>query len=166
MRYGVYLLAAVMRAVQPTQTAAQALEDITVEQAVARIRVVAGGPALVVFYKTTCPLSQAMFPSLVALAREQGGAGVAFLVFSVDAEDSRQAVPGFLADHSAPFSGVWVKRWSPGTFMRAMAEVGIVVGSEWTTPLVAVRAADGRIITQAEGPTNVSGLSGVLAAMR
>ena len=166
MRYGVYLLAAVIGAIGPAQTAAQALEEITVDQAMERIRATTGRAAVIVFYKTDCSLSQAMFPSLVAIARERAATGVAFLVFSVDNEDHKQAVPGFLAQYSAPFPRVYVRPWSPGTFTRAMATLGIEAGRTWTVPLVAVRAADGRIITQAQGPTDVSGLSRVLARLR
>ena len=54
------------------QPPAQPVEEITVQQAALRIQQAAGHRAVIVFYKTNCPLSQAAFPSLVALARQPG----------------------------------------------------------------------------------------------
>lgn len=121
---------------------------------------------MIVFYSTTCPLSRAMFPSLVALARQPRATGVTFLVFSVDREADTAAVPAFLTRHAAPFRPVYVQPWAPGTFTRNMATLGITAGQVWTTPLVAVRDRTGRIVTQAQGVTSVAGLADVLATVR
>ena len=87
-------------------------------------------------------------------------------MFSVDDEAHRRFVPDFLAHYSAPFPPIYIRPWTRGTFQAAMAGLRIKAGQEWTTPLVAVRAADGRIVTQAEGTTDVSILARVLATLR
>jgi thiol-disulfide isomerase/thioredoxin len=153
-------------AAPPVAAPPQSIERITVEQAAARIRQHTGRPTVIVFYKTTCPISQAMFPSLVALARRQQVSGVSFLVFAVDSEVRVNQIPRFLARYGAPFPPVFVQPWTPGTFSRTMATLGITAGATWTTPLVAVRASGGRIVTQGQGVRDVGGLDRALAAAR
>lgn len=166
-QHTIALLAALQLGSSPASRApARDIEEITVDDAVARMHAAEGHPAVIVFYKTNCPRTQAMFPSLVALTQKYALSGVSFLAFSVDDEEEKEDIPGFLAHYSAPFPAVYVQPWVSGTFGRAMAGFGIRIGATWTTPLVAVRAADGSLVLQAQGPTDVSILSQVLARLQ
>ena len=64
------LLAIVALCAAVPGVSAQRVEQISLDQVAARVRGVSQ-PTVVVFYKTTCPISRAMFPTLVSLA--QGG---------------------------------------------------------------------------------------------
>jgi hypothetical protein len=142
---------------------AQGFQTLRAEDAAAYVGQATGRPAVIVFYATSCPRSQAMFPSLVALANQYQSAGVDFLVFSTDDEADRERIPGFLAKHGAPFAPVYIERWAPGEFTQALAGVGIQAGKVWTRPLVAVRDGNGSIVAQAQGVTDVSPLSAALS---
>lgn len=166
-RFSTWLLASTLTLFWPTppQPATHPVEQVTVEQAATRIRQVTGHKAVIVFYKTNCPLSQAAFPSLVALAHEQAAAGVVFLVFSVDTEKRMSEVPRFLARYNAPFKPVYIRPWVAGNFTRTIEALGINVGGEFTTPIIAVRNSSGAIVTQGQGVTSVAGLDRVLSAI-
>jgi hypothetical protein len=138
-------------------------EEVSIEQAVARVRAT-GTPTVVAFYKTTCPISRAMFPSLVALARSQPHA--TFLAFSVDPDSTISRVPNYLSSQGAPFSAVTLRRWPQGAFIRAVSTLGISVGQTWTTPLVAVRDSRGQTIWYREGVRTVAPLASALASLR
>lgn len=142
---------------------AQGFQSLRAEDAAAYAGQATGRPAVIVFYATSCPRSQAMFPSLVALANQYQSAGVDFLVFSTDEEADKERIPEFLAKYGAPFAPVYVERWAPGEFTQAMAGVGIHAGKVWTRPLVAVRDGNGTIVAQAQGVTDVSPLSAALS---
>jgi hypothetical protein len=85
------------------------------------------------------------------------------LVFSTDQEADIERIPEFLAEYDAPFAPVYIERWAPGEFTRAMAGVGIQAGKVWTRPLVAIRDGNGSIVAQAQGVTDLSPLSAALA---
>ena len=85
------------------------------------------------------------------------------MVFSTDDEADMGRIPGFLAKYSAPFSPVYIEPWAPGEFTRAMANVGIQAGKVWTRPLVAIRDANGSIVSQAQGVTDLSPVAAALS---
>lgn len=146
------------------ESGAQSIDRINLDQAVGRISGSAQ-PTVAVFYRTTCPISQAMFPSLVALAREHAG-NTKFLVFSVDEPKDVSSLPAFLAAAKAPFSAVHIGKWPSGSFVKAMASFGVKVGDPWTTPLVMVRDGRGQTIVAGEGIPNVAMLARVLAPLK
>lgn len=141
------LMAGLLAASQAPE--AQSVECITIERAAARIKA-ATGPRVVVLYNTRCALSKAMFPTLVSLARGHRSS-VTFLVYSVDREENASSVPAYLATAGAPFKPVYIETWAPGGLIRAIAPLGISVGMQWTTPLVAVLDRNGQVVVQGQG---------------
>ena len=145
---------------------AQGLQILRAEDAAAAVGQATGRPAIVVFYATSCPRSRAMFPSLVALADQYQTAGVDFLVFSTDDQADVDRIPSFLAKYNAPFAPVYIEPWAPGEFTQSLASVGIHAGKSWTKPLVAIRDANGNIVAQAQGVTDLSPLAAALVRLQ
>ena len=158
------LLASVALYAAVPGVSAQRVEQISLDQAAARVRG-SSQPTVVVFYKTTCPISRAMFPTLVSLAREHGNS-TRFLVFSVDASENVGAIPTYLAAAGAPFDALHIREWPRGAFIQTMSTFGVEVGTTWTTPLVMVRDGRGQTIASAEGIPDVSALGRVLPTLR
>jgi thiol-disulfide isomerase/thioredoxin len=119
---------------------------VNVDEAAARIS--AARPAVVMFFSTTCSLSQRAFPQFVELSRKVGPR-VQVLAFTTDENEAE--VQAFLNQHHAPFSADLLEPWPPGFFSRAMQGVGLHVGSVWVRPLVAVIGPDGRVLGQWQG---------------
>ena len=144
----------------PIAEAAQAGPDgvsiIDVNQAARRISSRTGKPTVVLLYATTCPLTRRMFPEFVSLANRYRTRGVEFVVLSIDDENDFSHVTEFLAARDAPFDSVAIKPWAPGNLARAMAPLGIEVGSSWTLPLLAVRDRNGRVVRQSEAAVDLS----------
>jgi hypothetical protein len=135
---------------------------IDVTQAARSISGRVGRPTVVLLYGIHCPLSQRMFPEFVAIANQYRSRGIDFIVLSTDEPDEVGNVPSFLSERKAPFEPVALKRWKSGDLTRAMAPLGIEVGSTWTRPLVAVRDSSGRVVRQSEAETDLSGLRNAL----
>ncbi|HUP30837.1 MAG TPA: DUF4124 domain-containing protein [Usitatibacter sp.] len=150
----------------PMAEAAEAGPDgvslISVSQAARRISSRVGKPTVVLLYATTCPLTRRMFPEFVALANRYRTRGVEFVVLSTDDERDFPHVAEFLAERKAPFEAVAIKPWAPGNLTRAMAPLGIEVGSTWTRPLLAVRDRSGRVVRQADAAVDLSWLGAAL----
>jgi thiol-disulfide isomerase/thioredoxin len=159
-----FLIAIVALYAAVPEVAAQRVEQISLDQAADRVRG-STRPTVVVFYKTTCPISRAMFPTLVSLARDHGNS-TRFLVFSVDDPANVGTIPTYLAAADAPFAALHVREWPSGAFIRTMKTFGVEVGTTWTTPLVMVRDGRGQTITSGEGVGNVSALARVLPTLR
>jgi len=112
-----------------------------------------GSPTLVVIYSATCSRSQAllrdinegrqvgMLPEVLAFSLEGGG------------------LP-------APFSTQPIRSYAPGELDRAMATVGIQVGSTFLQPLVAVLDSEGRLVAEWQGLTSVGPIQQVVATSR
>jgi hypothetical protein len=124
------------------------VEAVTVAQATNAITSHDGKPALIILYGPRCPLSRALLPQFVALSRraEAGGADV----FAYSTGDGLDAwlVGGFLTENNAPFAARRILPWQPGVFSNELRSIGIMAGSTWIRPLVAVRSRDGHIIYQ------------------
>jgi thiol-disulfide isomerase/thioredoxin len=131
---------------------------IDVTQAARRISGRQGRPTVVLLYSTTCPLSRRMFPEFVAIANQYRARGIDFLVFSTDEEENFAKVPVFLTERKAPFAPIAIKPWEAGDLIRAMAPLGIEVGSTWVRPLVAVRDSSGRVVRKTEAMVELGGL--------
>lgn len=147
----------------PDAASASSSYGVTVDQAAARIASSSGRPSVVILYGTGCPLSIRMFPDFVAMMRRHPGVEV--IAFATD-EESADDVPGFLQSNGAPFPPSYIRNWPPGELTRAMAPFGIQVGTPWTRPLVAVRDANGRVIAQGQGVTNIAAIEQALGQLR
>jgi len=157
----------IRRAVEVTKPEVKApgigAEGLTVQEAAARIAGTRGRPSIVLLYGTQCPLTRRMFSDFVALARRHPEVDI--LAFATD-EELAGEVPDFLQSHGASFAPVYIREWQPGAFTQAMAPLGINAGAEWVRPLVAVRDASGRVIAQAQGVTDVTGVEQTLSRLR
>lgn len=129
---------------------AESGSGIPVQEAASRIQ--ASRPSVVVLFSPGCPLSRAAFPELVTLARAHAGRAEV-LAFSTDAEWAD--VEHFLYANQAPFRAELLQEWQPGELSAAMGSVGIDVGAQWTKPLIAVVGADGKIVGQWQGITDL-----------
>ena len=152
-------------AVSVAGESATEVDSVDVADVARKISQRTGRPSVVLLYATTCSLSQRMFPEFVSLAKEYQRRGVDFLVFSTDEAKNAYWIPEFLSNHEASFAPVFVRPWVPGSLGRALSPLGIVIGSTWTQPLVAVRNRDGRVITQSQGVTDLSGVRAALNAV-
>ena len=132
------------------------IESVEIREAATRLRRRTGKVSVILFFSTGCSLSQRLFPSFVAMAKEYQPRGVDFLVFSTDPPGNLQRVAPFLARHGATFKTVHIKPWQSGHFKRALAPHGIEIGDMWTKPLVAVRDRNGRVLLQGQGVTNLA----------
>jgi hypothetical protein len=131
---------------------------IDVNQAARRISSRQGRPTVVLLYATTCPRSQRMFGDFAALANQYRARGVQFVVLSVDETETVSRIPAFLASRNASFDPVAVKPWVPGSLTRAMSTVGIDVAATWNMPLLVLRDAQGRVLSNTDAAEDLSGL--------
>ena len=138
---------------------------IDVNQAARRISSRVGRPTVVLLYSTTCPLSRQMFPEFVAITNQYRARGIDFIVLSTDDEEQFGDVAPFLSRHKLSMEPVAIKPWASGNLIRALAPLGIEIGSTWTRPLVAVRDASGRVVRKTEATTDLSGLRGTLDSL-
>jgi hypothetical protein len=130
-----------------TEPAAPATKGIglTPEEAAERIR--QGHPALVLFFSTES--AQEMFPRFVKLTQSPAADKVQVLAFATDQDTS--AVDTFLRVHQAGFEAPLVQPAKPGDWKAALAEVGIKIGRQLETPLVAVVGSGGEVLGQWQG---------------
>jgi hypothetical protein len=138
---------------------------IDVNQAARRISSRVGRPTVVLLYSTTCPLSRQMFPEFVAITNQYRARGIDFIVLSTDEEEQFADVAPFLSMHKLSMEPVAIKRWASGDLIRALAPLGIEIGSTYTRPLVAVRDASGRVVRKTEATTDLSGLRRTLDSL-
>jgi hypothetical protein len=115
-----------------------------------------GRPTVVLLYATTCPLSRAMFPEFAEFSRRAQDAGAQVLAFSTDELVDAHKVPAFLTLHGDQVAPYWIRPWAKGELNAAFAGTGILVGTPWTRPLLAVRAADGHILYETQGSQEVA----------
>jgi hypothetical protein len=141
----------------------QAVEGFTVEQVAARVAQPRQRPSIVLLYGTTCPITRSMFADFAALARRHPEIDV--LAFATDAENAND-IPAFLKQNAAAFAPQYIHEWQAGALTRAMAPLGITVGSTFTLPLLAVRDAAGRVVKQGDGFTDMAAVERSLALLR
>ena len=110
-----------------------------------------GRPTVILVYSTNSPICRAMFPQFADFNRKARDAGATVLAFSTDGRIEARDVPGFLADYGVQVTPYWIRPWALGEFDLAFQRTGILVGTQWTRPLLAIRAADGRILYEAQG---------------
>jgi thiol-disulfide isomerase/thioredoxin len=108
-------------------------------------------PTVILLYSTSSPICRAMFPQFADFSRRARDAGATVLAFSTDSRIEARDVPGFLADYGVEVTPYWIRPWAPREFDLAFQRTGILVGTQWTRPLLAIRAADGRILYEAQG---------------
>jgi TLP18.3/Psb32/MOLO-1 phosphatase superfamily protein len=128
------------------------MEHLTVIEAAERVRAVRGRPTLVMLYHTTGEAARATLPSLAVLADSLKGSGAEVLAFSIDqADEVLRELPGQLGQAGAPFAPVHLYWWWPGMLDSAMATAGVMVGREWSPPLVALLAPNGELVGETQG---------------
>lgn len=110
-----------------------------------------GHPTVILLYSTSSPMCRAMFPQFADFNRKARDAGATVLAFSTDGRVEARDVPGFLADYGVRVTPYWIRPWAPGELELGFQRTGILVATQWTRPLLAIRAADGRILYQAQG---------------
>jgi thiol-disulfide isomerase/thioredoxin len=110
-----------------------------------------GHPTVILLYSTSSPICRAMFPQFADFNRKARAAGATVLAFSTDGRIDARDVPGYLTDYGVQATPYWIRPWAPEEFDLAFQRTGILVGAQWTRPLLAIRAADGRILYQAQG---------------
>ena len=103
------------------------------------------------------------FAGLVRLAQWCEASGVALLAFDTGPETSAVDPAAFLAARGARFPAVHLYHWRLGLLGSTLGELRIRIGDTWSTPLVAVRDREGRVVAQTEG---VSDWDAVLAQVR
>jgi uncharacterized protein len=145
---------------------ASSVSRITVRDAAERIAAVSGRPSIVVLYSSTGPREEAVFDELAAAAGQWQAEGVELLAFAIDRDETVPALPAFLQQHGATFAPVNLYRWPAGTLDRAMAPLGIQIGKVYDHPLIAVRAADGKVVYQQQGFTSVAAANDALERLR
>jgi hypothetical protein len=129
---------------------------LTPEEVAARIQKAC--PSLVVFFSTTSPRSQEMFPQLVKLAQWTEAPEVLAFATDQDASD----VDTFLRINRASFDAFLLHPAKPGELDTALSEVGIKIGKQLNTPLVAVVGSDCKIRGQWPGLTNLGPVAALL----
>ena len=147
----------------PVAAPSQAVEGFTVEQVAARVAQFRQRPSIVLLYGTTCPITRSMFAGFATLARRHPEIDV--LAFATDAENAND-IPAFLKQNDATFSPLYIHEWPAGALTRAMAPLGITVGTTWTLPLLVVRDAAGRVVKQGDGMTDMAAVERTLAQLR
>ena len=127
-------------------------------------------PTVILLYGTGCPISKQMFAAFTSFAERAKAAGAEVLAYSTDETVDTQYIRPFLARRQSTLAPRWIRPWQPGELDRAFRPLGIHVGQEWVRPLLAVRAADGRIVYQAQAardiPTAERALQHALKATR
>lgn len=126
---------------------------VTVEEAAARIEASRGRPSVVLLYGTRCRPRCRVLADFAAMVRRHPE--VAVLAFSDD-ERGAAVLPALLWRHDANFAPVYLRRWPNGSLDRAMAPLGIHIGTTWTPHLIAVRDANGRVVVQGQAVQDVT----------
>lgn len=129
----------------------QPVEAVTAGRAANSITSLEGRPALILLYGPRCQLSRSLMPQFVALSRRATAGGADVLVYGTGGGIDALLVGGFLAENDAPFPARRILPWKPGELSSEFWSAGILVGSQWMRPLVAVRSREGHIIYQEQG---------------
>ena len=130
---------------------------VTVHQAADRLE--GSGPALVIFFSTTCSRSRLAFPQFARLA-ERLQEDLEVIAFATDSD--QRVIDGFVARNGASFSVDRLEPWESGEMSYAMGRVGIEIGATWMKPLIAVLERDGRVLGQWQGLTDVRPVESVV----
>jgi hypothetical protein len=138
------------------------VDAVTVDQAMHTMTSQDGRPALILLYGPRCPLSRSLMPQFVALSRRAEAGGADVFAYSTGEGPDALLVGGFLLENDAPFEARRILPWTSGALAAGLRSIGIAIGSQWTRPLVAVRARNGHIIYQAEGVRNLEVAAQVL----
>ena len=115
------------------------------------VKTTTGRPTVILLYATTSPICRAMFPQFADLSRRARAAGATVLAFSTDSRIKARDVPAFLADYGVQVTPYWIRPSAPEEVDLAFQRTGVLAGAQWTPPLLAIRAADGRILYEAQG---------------
>src|SRR5262249_46857793 len=99
----------------------------------------------------TCPSSEVLFPQFADFSRRARGAGATVLAFSTDSRAKARDVPEFLAGYGAQVTPYWIRPSAAREVDLAFQRTGILLGAEWACPMLAVRAADGQVLYEAQG---------------
>lgn len=113
-------------------------------------------PTVVLLYATLCPITNQMFGDFSAFAKRAEAAGAEVLAFSTDAASDTRLIRPFLAHYGSTVRPRWIEKWRPGQLDAAFRPLGIHIGQTYTRPLLAVKAADGRILYQAQAARDVA----------
>ena len=120
-------------------------------QAADTVKASSGRPTVILLYATDSPICRAMFPQFADFNRRARDAGATVLAFSTDSRVQAREVPRFLADYGVQGTPLWIRPSAPGEVDLAFQRTGILLGAQWARPLLAIRAADGRILYEAQG---------------
>jgi hypothetical protein len=136
---------------------------VTVEQAAARIGASRGRPSVVLLYGTRCEPRCRVLADFAAMARRHPDVDI--LAFSAE-ERGADELPVLLWRHDANFAPVYLRRWPAGALDRAMAPLGIHIGTTWTPHLIAVLDAEGRVVAQGQAVQDVARFECALDGLR
>lgn len=136
---------------------------VTVEQAAARIAATRGRPSVVLLYGTRCRPTCRVLADFAAMARRHPDVDIQ--AFSTD-ELHADELPVLLWQHDANFAPMFLRAWPAGALDRAMAPLGIKIGTTWRPHLVAVRDAEGRVVTQGQAVQDVAPFERALEQLR
>lgn len=139
------------------------VEGMTVQQAAASLAEPTGRPSIVIIYGAHCSITTGMFTAFAEMAARHPEVDVRAFE---DNQDHASELPAFLREHGADFTPRYLYDWRRGQLIAAMAPLGITVNTTFTTPLVAIRDKDGRVVLQGEGMTDVKGMEEALAKLR
>ena len=137
--------------VEPAPNPADSVIQLTVDEAVVEIG--SGKPrTLVILYSDWGRESRAALPLLAELAsacREHGASVRAYAI--PENATATWLLPERLREAGASFPPRQLTPWPVGHLAQTMAPLGIRVGLQWSTPLVALRAAGSGTLLQIEG---------------
>ncbi len=136
---------------------APAVEQLTVFQMAERIRRMNGRPRIVLLYGIRVAETVNRFADVVGVASGCRAQGVEILAFHTDNAPSAVArLRDFLTRHEAPFSPLQIYQWRPGLLSSTARELGIEIGQQWSSPLVAAIDRSDQVTWQSQGVTDWS----------
>jgi len=122
--------------------------ELTLAEAETLIKSAKGKVVYIMFYVTTCPRSEALFPVLVEFASENEDRGYEILAFSTN--NSRNTLMVFLAKHEVPFRKLRLLPWESGTLGTMLSQFGINIPDTFSLPFVAILDKNGSCTGQWE----------------
>ena len=122
--------------------------ELTVAEAEMLIESAKGKVVLIMFYASTCPRSEALFPVLVEFASENEDRGYEILAFSTN--NSRNRLMVFLSKYEVPFRKLRLLPREPGTLAAMVSRFGINLPDIFSMPFVAVLDKNGSCTDQWE----------------
>jgi uncharacterized membrane protein YgcG len=149
---------------QPAPSPVDTVVQLTVEEAAAEIG--ATGPrTLVILYYGWGAEPRTGLPALAALAAKCRDEGVDLRAYAMpQGATARWLLPERLREVHAPFPPRQLRQWEPGSLSRAMSPLGIDIGTEFSTPLLAVRVGGSGTVAQVEGYSALAGRAKPIAA--